>query len=84
MPFLQLVIIQTAIKPLVQTKRGVFKDSPDFDGELSTLVRAFALPLALLRKERHVFASARRADNAIRPSASNKIVNAVLQDSRSK
>src|SRR6185503_18178306 len=64
-------------QPLVQTERRILEDGADFNGELSLLVRALALPLVLLLQKRHVFASAGRAFNAVRPSARGKIIQAI-------
>jgi hypothetical protein len=66
-------------QPLIQTKRRIFKDGSDLDGELPLPVRAFALPLVLFLKERHVLAPTSRTSNAIRPSASRKVVEAILR-----
>src|SRR5579885_3055544 len=64
-------------EPLVESERRVFKDRSDLDAELTPLVRALALPLVLRGKERHVITSARRADNAVRPAARDKVIEAV-------
>src|SRR5437879_2745692 len=66
-------------QPLIQTKRRILEYGSDFGAELALLVRALTLPFLLLGKERHVIASARRTDNAIRPTTGDKVAQAVVR-----
>src|SRR5580692_1641600 len=66
-------------EPLVQRDRRVLKDCPNLHGELPPGMLGRALPAPMLRLIMHLGATAGRADNAVRPTTRNKIVNAVLR-----
>lgn len=66
-------------EPLVQTEGRVLEDGSDLDAELTARVCALTLPLALIRQKGNVRASARRADDAVRPAAGNQVVKAVIR-----
>ena len=67
-------------KPLIQAKRGIFKDGTDLHGELPLGMPRAALPAQLILKEAYLGATADRADNAVFPlrAARDKVVKAVL------
>lgn len=65
-------------KPLVQAKRGIFHNGPDFDAELRFWMAGLALPHAPRRDKRHVLRSAGRANNAVRPAPRYHVIEAVV------
>ncbi len=65
-------------KPLIQTKRGIFKDRASLDAELRMIVARPALPNPTRCDEPDVMRSTHWANNAFRPAASNQIVQAVI------
>jgi hypothetical protein len=65
-------------EPFVETERRILKDSPDLCAELPMAVDTLALPLALIRKERHILPSASGADNAVRPAQAHHELEAVI------
>ncbi len=65
-------------KPLVERKRRILKDSPDFDRELFAEMLAFAFPHPPSRDKADFFASAGGAFNPVRPSPSDHEVEAVV------
>ena len=67
-------------KPLIESKRGILKNGPDFDRKLRLGVPSFALPEATGGQEADVRRPASRTgDNAIRPSAGFEELKAVVR-----
>src|SRR5262249_37757182 len=69
-------------EPLVQSDRRLLKDRSNLDGKLRLRVARLALPETPRRNKGNVFASARWADNALRPSATHKVRDAVIRISK--
>ncbi len=71
-----------ARKPLIQPKRGIFKDGPGLERELPLRVLRLANPTHAGLVEVDAFAAASGAGDAIRPAASHQIVKAVHWDGK--
>src|ERR1017187_5169004 len=65
-------------EPLIETNRRIFKDGPDLDRELTARVMASALPCAAVCVVADLSGTATWADDAIRPTAGNKVLNAII------
>src|SRR5205814_8460878 len=55
-------------QPFIQTNRGILKDRSNFGRKLLLLMWRSAFPNPSVFKERHLFRSAARATDAIRPA----------------
>jgi hypothetical protein len=65
-------------KPFIQAERTILEDSSNLHGKLALCMMRTALPAQLVFEKANLVAPASRADNAIRPSTSRYIAEAVF------
>jgi hypothetical protein len=66
-------------KPLIESDRRVFKDSPDFDAELGFRMPSLALPETARSDERHFLGPTGRTYNSVLPATCHKVADAVVR-----
>ena len=65
-------------EPLVESKRGVFKNGAGLARELTRAVLATALPAVVLRLKENVLAPATRSGDSFGPAVGDKVLTAVV------